>query len=232
MVRAARLPAVNEVDPGPLPMSANSLVPFIPCATPATRRARHLVGVAVALWAAVVGAGFLALWHYETTPGGSGNPPAQQGEAALPRLVLFAHPRCPCTRATLDELEQLVAHCQGRLSIHVLFFKPAGTADTWAETDLWRRAAALPGVSVSCDEDGREARRAGAFTSGHALLYDTRGRLLFSGGLTNSRGHAGDGAGRAAVLALLAGEPADRAQTPVFGCPLGDGCPTPSGANQ
>jgi hypothetical protein len=52
------------------------------------------------------------------------------------------------------------------------------------------------------------------------LLYDTAGRLLFSGGITAARGHSGDNAGREAIVALLAGAPTDRTQTPVFGCKL------------
>ena len=53
------------------------------------------------------------------------------------------------------------------------------------------------------DDDGAEARRFGAETSGQTLLYDEHGALLFSGGITGARGHAGDNAGRASLVALL-----------------------------
>ncbi len=53
------------------------------------------------------------------------------------------------------------------------------------------------------DDDGAEAKRFGAETSGQTLLYDERGTLAFSGGITGSRGHAGDNAGRASLLALI-----------------------------
>ena len=49
------------------------------------------------------------------------------------------------------------------------------------------------------DDDGAEARRFGAETSGQTLLYDARGALAFSGGITGARGHAGDNAGRASL---------------------------------
>ena len=45
--------------------------------------------------------------------------------------------------------------------------------------------------------------RFGLVSSGHALLYDENGRLLFSGGLTNARGHAGNSVGRNAIVAIL-----------------------------
>jgi len=45
--------------------------------------------------------------------------------------------------------------------------------------------------------------RFGAETSGHTLLFDSGGRLLLSGGITDSRGHAGDNAGENAIVALI-----------------------------
>jgi hypothetical protein len=102
----------------------------------------------------------------------------------------------------------------------VLFLKPEGFTDNWAQSDLWRTAAALPGVTVARDVDGREARRFGAATSGQTLLYDSNGALLFSGGITGARAHAGDNAGRSALVALLNHGRPDRTGTSVFGCPL------------
>lgn len=88
------------------------------------------------------------------------------------------------------------------------------------QSDLWRTAAAIPGVTLMHDDDGREARRFGSATSGQTLLYDGDGVLRFSGGITGSRAHAGDNAGRRSLVALLSGGQPDRAATGVFGCPL------------
>ena len=73
------------------------------------------------------------------------------------------------------------------------------------------------------DPDGAESRRFGARTSGHVCLYAADGRLLFSGGVTDSRGHAGDGVGADAVVALVGGGTAGTERTLVFGCLLTDG---------
>jgi hypothetical protein len=70
------------------------------------------------------------------------------------------------------------------------------------------------------DLNGALARRFGAETSGYVLLYDAGGRLLFRGGITAGRGHAGDNAGMSAVVALVRGESISQAQTPVYGCSL------------
>lgn len=52
------------------------------------------------------------------------------------------------------------------------------------------------------------------------MLYDSQGKLLFSGGITSGRGQGGDNAGRAAIVSLLTENEAKQKATPVFGCPL------------
>ena len=178
------------------------------------------------LWLAAVTGGSLALFNYANTPGRDGCAPRQwvadsaiKHDSGIPTLVMFAHPRCPCTRASIGELNSLMAHCRGKVSANVVFYRPK-SAEQWPESDLWRSAAAIPGVKVRWDDDGIEARRFHAQTSGSTLLYDSQGRLLFSGGITGARGHAGDNAGHAAVAALLLGSVPDLTKTPVFGCAL------------
>jgi len=70
------------------------------------------------------------------------------------------------------------------------------------------------------DDDGLEATRFGVITSGQTVLYDPSGALLFSGGITGARGHAGDNAGRASLVSLLNQGKTDLSSTSVFGCPL------------
>jgi hypothetical protein len=117
--------------------------------------------------------------------------------------------------------------CNGKVKATVLMLHPAEAADKWEQTDLWRSAAVIPGVSVNADEEGRESQHFGAATSGQALLYAVDGRLLFAGGITESRGHSGDNAGRSAVCKLVhRSDPGVRRplNTPVYGCPLFDQC--------
>jgi hypothetical protein len=141
-------------------------------------------------------------------------------DPSRPTLVVLAHPRCDCTEASMAELAELIARAHLRPKTYVVFIKPGTVADGWERTTLWQTAAHIPDVSVIRDDDGLEARRFGAETSGQVVLYDANGLLLFSGGITGSRGHAGDNAGRATILALLNRETPNRTATPVFGCPL------------
>ena len=109
---------------------------------------------------------------------------------------------------------------QGRVSANVVFVRPKGFAEDWEKTDLWTSAALIPGVTVSSDDDGSEARRFGSQTSGQVVVYGTNGRLLFSGGVTAARGHSGDNDGSNSIIARLTGNGLSVEQTPVFGCPL------------
>jgi len=133
--------------------------------------------------------------------------------------VMLAHPRCDCTRASLSELEELLARAERRPRTYVVFIRPGAVAADWERTGLWQTATGIAGVTVFADERGHESRRFGVQTSGQVLVYGSEGQLLYSGGTTGSRGKTGDNAGRTAILAALAGR--DRQSTePVFGCSL------------
>jgi hypothetical protein len=190
-------------------------------------KGRFILITACTAWMLMIGVGLGLLWNYENAPGPPTAPPSRWPAASrIPlatdraTLIMLTHPHCPCTRASIGELARLMAQAQDRVTAYVLFLKPAGFSDDWEKTDLWQSAASIPGVSVIADQDGVEADRFQAVTSGQTVLYDTEGRLLFSGGITGSRGHSGDNAGRSAIVSLLNTGEAAAAKTFVFGCPL------------
>lgn len=182
---------------------------------------------ACALWLLIIGTGIKIIWGYESTPGVAAAAPDRwpadsriKPATDRPTLVMLAHPHCPCTRASIGELARLMTQAQGRVTAYVLFVKPPDFSDGWEQTDLWASAAAIPGVTVMRDDEGFEAGRFGAATSGQTVLYDAAGKLIFSGGITGARGHAGDNAGRTAVVSLLTADESEQKETPVYGCPL------------
>lgn len=180
-----------------------------------------------AVWLAAVTLGFVAVEGYLVTPGETAPAPARWPTASRlphasdrPTLLLFAHPRCPCTRATVGELELVMARNLGRVEARVLFVRPPGVRAGWERTPLWERTERIPGVLVQADEGGAEATTFGALTSGEVRVYDASGALRFAGGITGARGHSGDNPGRAALEDHLSGRTGAAASTPVFGCPL------------
>lgn len=203
-------------------------------AVPAPVRVRHKISFgmvcALVIWLAVVVGGTILMTRFSNTAGNGGPAPVTwpkdsqiQFDDRRPTLVMFAHPRCPCTRASLGELEELLAQVPDQLSVRLVFLKPAGTAANWEKSDLWRKASCIPGVTVYTDNAGSEARRFHSETSGQTLLYDRSGTLRFQGGITLGRGHAGDNPGRDALQELLRAGHSSQVKTPVFGCPLFEG---------
>jgi hypothetical protein len=186
----------------------------------------HIVG-AVIIWAIALGAGLIAMTRYETTPGAAavsrpewpvGTSLARHGDR--PTLVMFAHPRCPCTNASISQLAEIIASAGQSVTAYVIFYAPAHADASWHESDTWKDVAAIPGVTAVRDDDGAEAHRFGAYTSGQVLVFNAAGSLVFEGGVTGARGQVGDNAGSKAVAAVLHGQPPPVHQTPVFGCEL------------
>jgi hypothetical protein len=188
---------------------------------------------AVILWIPAVGLGVGVLLQYSNTPGRLAAPAPDWPRSAdlipvpgQPTLLVFAHPQCPCSRATIGELALIVAHGHVKFNPYVLVYAPRSMGEAWARSDLWTDAAAIPGVHVVEDQDGWEARRFGASTSGQTLLYDSNGHLVFNGGITAARGHFGANDGMDAVESMLEHGTANNHMAPVFGCSLlglGDG---------
>jgi hypothetical protein len=185
-----------------------------------------LIGLTV-LWAVSVSLGTLGLWKSKLTPAPIGRAPTTwPDDSAIPHrtdvatLVMLAHPKCPCTRASLQELAALMSESRAEMSAQVLFLRPHDVPHGWEESDTWRQAVAIPGVAVAPDDDGVEARRFGATASGHTVVYDRAGHLLFQGGITNARGHAGGNVGRDRILSLVTRGSADKRTGPTFGCEL------------
>ena len=74
---------------------------------------------------------------------------------------------------------------------------------------------------VEADEGGVEAKRFGARTSGHVLVYSAAGELTFQGGITAGRGHEGANAGQQGALDGARGRSCCE-KSEVYGCQLDD----------
>ncbi len=191
--------------------------------------------VLVPVWIFLVGIGASYLYRYENGGGivaqAPGNWPvdipldqialAQSG----PTLLVFVHPRCPCSAATLGELERLVASARDRMRTYVVFWNPNQASPDWTRSALRSQAALIPGIHCLDDMGGDITRQFGVVTSGQSLLYSAKGQLLFAGGITKSRGHFGDNVGSDTIrtIALMGGSRIDEPVcSDVYGCSLVD----------
>lgn len=199
----------------------------VPAPSSERQSATIWVTALAAFWLASAVGGLYITWAYENGPGVAATAgPQWPGETSLiaatdrPTLVFLAHPQCTCTAASLGELAEALARAKQLPKTYVVFLKPSSMPDGWEKTELWHAAESLPNATIVRDEDGREAERFGSVTSGTTLLYGANGALLFNGGITASRGHAGDNAGRASIVDLLNHVSPVTTATNVFGCAL------------
>ncbi len=185
----------------------------------------------IALWGAAITAGTVRVWQYQLTPGAPAGPapsvwpvdssiPAHPGRALL---IMVAHPKCTCTRASLNELRRLMVRfraLENPPDVYLSIIAPEGVGADWTDGPVLRNASTIRTLNIVIDPGERFARKFGATTSGHVLLYGANGRLLFSGGITDARAHEGDAVGQEAIVAALYEKTPAATHTPVFGCAL------------
>ncbi|MEM7312904.1 MAG: hypothetical protein AAF497_07105 [Planctomycetota bacterium] len=174
----------------------------------------------------VVVASLVTLVRYEFTPGQHAHAPrsltselaSEVGTKADGFVMLvFVHPRCPCTAATMSELERLAARLNPSVASTVCVYLAGGVPESWAQTDYWERARQISSCRVICDRHGELAAAFGVATSGHVLLYHDS-NLLYSGGITSSRGHEGGNEGIEAIVKMVQEHDRTFTERPVFGC--------------
>ena len=194
-------------------------------------QARHVIVAGMVLILAI---GISAMSAFRTTP-----PPATQQliqdwpagsglvrDPVSPTLIMFAHPRCECTKGSLIQLRDLMPRLEGRVRPYILFAKSVGGPEA-SPTENQTLAASIPGVTILPDDAAQEADRFGVTTSGQIVLYDAGGRLLFSGGIAPLHDYQGEPPMVRGLLAAVASAngdsaPAAQVQMPnaVFGCAL------------
>lgn len=182
----------------------------------------------IAVWAVASVTGLAWLTDYSSSPGAIATSPVAwphhadlQRDDRQPTLLMFLHPHCACSQASLSELARVAVRGRERMRMQVLFVQPEGCPPDWYQTSLWTNARDIPGVLVDVDLGGHLAQQFGARTSGQTLVYDRAGSLIFRGGLTPGRGHEGDSPGRTAVLSILDEKTNGHTmECSAFGCPL------------
>lgn len=182
------------------------------------------LAVALTLWGLTIVVALFAIVVFDARPAETGHaPPMWPSSTSVHRapgryaLVMTAHPRCACTRASLRELERLMARIGSQTDATVVFVGgvPAGGGD------LHAAARGIAHVDVLDDVGRTEAKRFGAATSGSVALYDGEGHLVYEGGLTASRGHEGESVGAAAIRSrVLHADTRAASHASVFGCRL------------
>lgn len=186
-----------------------------------------LLVAAAALWLGAIGVGGFAMLNHAYSAGPAVEVDEQwpAGDTipwtrSSPVVVMMVHPNCPCSVASMEQLDRLLAASPGRVEAFAVFRSSTTPNQRGA---VRRHAERIPGLRVIDDVNGRVASLFDARTSGETFMFGTDGALLFHGGLTPSRGHAGAGTGHDALLAILHGRTPAVSSAPAFGCSISSG---------
>lgn len=193
-----------------------------PAAVAVRRPPRVALAAAGLGWVAVIAFGMGRLISYGATPGVAATA-APSGDALVaagrPSVVMFLHPFCPCSGASVEALAKLVEQ-RPDAAIATVFSDVRDDDRGTADGELWRRVGELKGVRRIVDRDGAIAQRFDAHTSGQAFVYAADGASGFRGGLTAGRGQIGDSVGLQAARAVVDGRAPTTRAADVFGCEL------------
>lgn len=188
------------------------------------------LNLGILIWICSIFIGMKILYDYSKTPGPEGHSSSEwpyssrlAKPSARPVLIMTVHPKCPCSQASIEELAKILTKVGNRIQAHVLML-PLGTSpDALADAKnnyVWIRGSETPNLQMHIDYEAREAKGFGALVSGQVLLFSSKGKLIFQGGITQSRGHQGDSAGHAAIVQYIEQRKIQITKSPVFGCHL------------
>ena len=178
--------------------------------------------IAGAIWLGASVGAIYSLQAYKSqagpmTPRASKKVPVNHGPPY--RLVMFVHPKCPCTSASLSELDRIVRRATRRVQVEVVAVGVSPSDIDDIESSSLAFARMIPGAVVRAETPG-EGERLGAGTSGHLAAFDAMNCELFRGGITRARAHYGNSQGGCAVSEIIQGASPSLRSRPVYGCQL------------
>ncbi|HCS55077.1 hypothetical protein [uncultured Rubinisphaera sp.] len=182
----------------------------------------------IIVWFVLVLTGFLLLCDYSTRPGASAAVPTKWPEnSTLPQvdgrqsLLFFIHPCCPCSMASLNVFERILVKTASSQDATVVL--TGGVEPNQKTRDWFQNWCQKRNVRLVWDFRREEAEIFHVKTSGQTILYNKNGSLVFSGGITAGRGHAGDNPGQQDLQAAIHVNGSDQATAkchPLYGCSI------------
>lgn len=157
--------------------------------------------------------GFGASMKWSLTPGPSAKTPITGREGEGVRVEVVAHPLCPCSSASLQLLKRATKEFLSGARVTAYF---VGNEVHSKNTSI---ARTIPHATVKYITETESAQRFGEATSGQVFVWK-QGQLVFSGGLTDSRGEEAAGSAYQTLLKQVEGQSKEPMVLPTFGCPV------------
>lgn len=150
--------------------------------------------------------------HFETS----------QADKNSPTILLFYHPKCPCTLASARCLARLASRFNGSPNFYAYAYCPAEEPDTWIASSTTDELRTINNVTIFPDRNAEKCKQFGVRISGHILVYNSAGKLVFSGGITPYRGHEGGSMAAMDFIQHANGKVLEPSCWPTFGCSILD----------
>lgn len=115
----------------------------------------------------------------------------KQSQQEYPLTLLFLHPECPCSDASIYEITQM-QKLNSEMNFKIIISYPKNTYNKWVSSNRAKRQL-LKNKSIELIDDKNNvlSDAFGASTSGVTLIFKEENNLVFAGGITPSRGHLG-----------------------------------------
>lgn len=185
-----------------------------------------MLGTVIVLWALSAVSGFTYLGLYQYRAGDEGMPKENVAASSTVKVLIFLHPRCSCSHASVHELQRILLSTETngsslRVQAQVFLFQPDETDfEDWDGSAMISELKRFRSVEICNDPYGRIAASHGVVTSGHVLIYDADGYLKFSGGITQSRAHEGENTNGILAARSIHNVSTETVRRPVFGCSI------------
>lgn len=151
---------------------------------------------------------------YESTPGATGQAVATTS-ANHWKLVMVAHPDCPCTSASLQGLASAAPKLPKGAEVTVVFVGDRPTEPT----KNMHLASGILGAKSEWRTAKVAEQRYGARTSGTLVIYRPDGKVAYDGGITPGRGVLANDFAWRQIDRVITGKPTLET-SPVYGCAL------------
>lgn len=196
------------------------------------QRNRWLFKLIATIWVGGIVAGGFAMFRHEFTAGETEPAPQElpkefsklgpKTDAEL-TLIMAVHPDCPCTSASIEQLDRFLTSHPEKTQAVAFFWTDPQNPDPidLSSNAYWSRLSKMKAARIYPDPGGQNAAKLGALVSGAVAAYDANGKLRFQGGLTATRGHAGPSPSIDVLTCIAEGrEICGSNQSPNFGCSL------------
>ncbi len=123
------------------------------------------IRLSVMLWCMVIVVGVALAARFDGTAGTGSQPPITWPENKLisldshrDTLLMFLHPHCPCSAASLTDLSKLMTSFKSPPAAYLVNVVPPGASVDWAQSELIESAKTIAHVIVLDDVDGKTGR--------------------------------------------------------------------------